>query len=51
MQKLIYSIWKAKDVDTAAFRDQLLQELSPALIALNCQHLRVCIADDAFEVL
>ena len=47
MQKLIYSIWKAEDVDTAAFRDQLLQQLSPDLIALNCQHLRICIADEA----
>ena len=47
MQKLIYSIWKAEDVDTARFRDQLLQQLSPDLIALNCQHLRICVADEA----
>ena len=47
MQKLIYSIWKAKDMDAEAFRDQLLHQLSPALIALNSQHLRICVADEA----
>ena len=47
MQKLIYSIWKPEDVDTAAFRNLLLQQVSPKLIELNCQHLRICIADEA----
>tara|TARA_B100000767_G_scaffold272084_1_gene299021 strand:+ start:332 stop:1033 length:702 start_codon:yes stop_codon:yes gene_type:complete len=46
MQKLIYSIWKAKDIDSAAFRAQLLEQLSPALIGLNSRYLRICIADE-----
>jgi hypothetical protein len=45
MQKLIYPFWKPSTVSIEQFRDQLLSELSPKLIAAGSRHLRFCFAD------
>lgn len=46
MQKLIYPFWKSSNISIEAFRDQLLAELSPKLIAEGSRHLRFCFADE-----
>jgi hypothetical protein len=48
MEKLLYPLWKASQLSGDAFRDQLLQELTPQLSALETVHgVRLCVADSA----
>jgi hypothetical protein len=48
VEKIIYPVWKKAGVDGDAFRDQLLQELAPALLAdENIRALRLSVVDGA----
>ena len=48
MEKVLYPVWKASSLTADDFRDVLLQQLAPKLVALEGVHgLRVCVADSA----
>lgn len=48
MEKLIYPVWKPTDTDVDAFRDTLLNDLAPAVLAQsNTRGLRIAVADSA----
>lgn len=48
MEKLLYPLWKDEDLGGDAFRDALLGELAPNLLALGDIHgMRLCVADSA----
>lgn len=50
MEKLIYPLWKKPEQTDTQFRDQLLKQLSPTLLApplaSNLRGLRICVVDD-----
>jgi hypothetical protein len=48
VEKLLYPLWKASSQTGDEFREVLLQQLAPALVAIAGVHgLRVCVADSA----
>jgi hypothetical protein len=48
MEKLIYLVWKPTDTEVDGFRDVLLNDLAPALLAQsNTRGLRIAVADSA----
>ena len=50
MEKLLYPLWKNESESGDLFRDRLLQELSPRLLALKgVRSLRLCVADSAVK--
>jgi len=46
MEKIMYSLWKREAEDGNQFRDRLLHEVSPQLIAAGVHKLRVMVVDD-----
>ncbi len=46
MEKIIYPVWKSDSESNEAFRDKLLQQLSPQLIELGVLKLRICVVDE-----
>lgn len=46
MQKLIYTLWKNEAQSAESFRDHLIKNLSPQIIASNSRQLRVCVVDE-----
>lgn len=49
MEKLIYLAWKPVADTGEMFRNQLCQQVAPALLAAGARHLRVTVADSAVE--
>ena len=47
VEKLLYPMWKRPDQGAEAFREQLLDELAPALLEKGLRGLRLCVADEA----
>jgi len=48
MEKIIYPVWKRDGLDGDTFRDELLQQLAPALLADgNLRALRISVVDSA----
>lgn len=45
MQKLIYPLWKDISLNADAFRQQLIEQLGPKIIAQGSLALRICVAD------
>ena len=49
MEKILYPVWKAPTLDGDEFRDVLVQQLGPELIAAGVRGLRVSVVDSAVE--
>lgn len=49
MEKILYPVWKAPTLGGDEFRDLLLQQLGPELIAAGVRGLRVSVADSEVE--
>lgn len=47
MEKLMYSVWKPDALSETEFRDDLLQNLAPQLLASGVLGLRISVVDDA----
>ena len=45
MEKILYPVWKPAAIDGDTFRDMLLAELAPELVALGVRGLRVSVVD------
>lgn len=46
MEKIIYPVWKSDPEKNEDFRDRLLNTLSPKLIELGAEKLRICVVDE-----
>lgn len=49
MEKILYPVWKAPTLDGDEFRDLLLNQLGPELIAAGVRGLRLSVVDSAVE--
>lgn len=47
MEKLMYLVWKPESQSSEVFREQIRQQLIPALRQQHCQQLRFSVIDDA----
>ena len=45
MEKILYPVWKPSELDGDGFRDVLLQQLGPQLLALDVRALRISVVD------
>jgi hypothetical protein len=46
MEKLVYVLWKRGDEPNEAFKQRLLEETGPRLLALEIERLRISVVDD-----
>ncbi len=49
MEKILYPVWKSETLSGDEFRDQLLEQLAPALLALDVRGLRFSVVDSEVD--